>query len=109
MLHPLFRRSAYPVHAPPLIVPAVLQQKVTLAMDVVPDRPNMNCMTEEEAKDKWCFVAQPGTGRTDSDGPNDPYSQTRCNASDCAAWRWFIDGSGQTTYGSCGLAGPSNT
>jgi len=89
--------------------PAPTTQGVPQMPTVVPDRPNVNCLTEDEAETKWCFVAVLNSGRQEPGQPNDPYSQTRCNGSGCAAWRWFIDGSGQTTYGSCGLAGPSNT
>jgi len=78
-----------------------------------PARPNANYMTEAEAEQRWCFYAQPNTGRySDTPAPTGAYAQTRCNASGCLAWRWNTTGSATTppTYGFCGLAGsPSLT
>lgn len=56
-------------------------------------------MTEEEAKQKWCFQL--------------PDQCDKCIASKCMAWRWFYAHSSAQSYnegreghhGYCGLAG----
>ncbi len=47
-------------------------------------------ITEQEARTKWCW--QPRN------------SELKCKASDCAMWRWWLDGE-PVRVGYCGLAG----
>jgi len=72
---------------------------------LTPDRPNANYMTEDEAAQKWCFFCTTPSSFRETPAPTDHYLQTRCNASDCAAWRWDTTQGDLKVYGFCGLAG----
>lgn len=82
-------------------------------------------MTEDEAKTKWCHMSGGNSRVPTYTSPamyRDIYSETRCLASACMAWRWerwerFDEASGtfvdaypfergaQAASGFCGLAG----